>query len=98
MSIIDITLTDPTESARPAVRVLQVSAVGDLAFIAVCDVDEGNPTTTTTTKAEIAVSLPSLRDAIVLLCHDRDRESLRGRDEHGLLPDLVGQRYVQVPV
>lgn len=98
MSIIDITLTDPTKPARPADRVVQISAVGDMAFIAICEVDEGNPTTTTTTTAEIAVSLASLRDALVLLCQDRDRESLRGRDEHGLRPDLVGRRYVQVPV
>ena len=99
MSINEISLMNPTDPGRPAENVLTLSTVGDLAFITVSKVDEGNPSTTTTVTAEMVVSLPTLRDALVLLCQDRDRERLRPKDERGeLLADLAGYRYVQVPV
>jgi hypothetical protein len=99
MSIDEISLADPTDPARPAEKVLTLSVVGDLAFVSVTSVTDGNPTTTSTVDAEMVVSLPTLRDAVVLLCQDRDRESCRPKDERGnLLPDLAGKRWVQVPV
>jgi hypothetical protein len=98
VSINEITLADPTNPARPAEKVLTLSAVGDLAFVTVSTVDEGNPDTTTTVAAEMTVSLPTLRDALVLLCQDRDRERLRPVDKRGEpMPDLAGQRYIVVP-
>lgn len=99
MSIDNISLSDPTDLARPIVESLQISSVGDLAFVSICKVDDGNPTTTTTVVAEMTVSLPTLRDALVLLCQDRDRESLRGKDHRGEpMPDIAGHRMVVVPV
>lgn len=100
MSSIDsINLTDPTESGRPVTRALGLCVVGDLAFVSVEEVDEGNPTTTRKVIAEMVVSLPTLRDAVVLLCQDRDRESLRPTDKHGSgMPDIAGNRFVVTPV
>lgn len=97
MSVNEITLADPTNPGRPAEKVLRLSVVGDLAFVNVSTVDEGNPTTTMTVVAEMVVSRQSLRDAMVLLCQDTDRESLRPSDEHGPLPSLAGQRFVVTP-
>jgi hypothetical protein len=99
MSVYEITLADPTDPARPAVKVLQLAAVGDLAFVSVCDYDEGNPTTTATTVASMCVSLPALREAINLLSHDRDREANRQRDDRGQpTADIAGNRYVVAPL
>ena len=98
MSIHEITLGDPCDLARPFEQTLSLSVVGDLAFVSVCKIDEGNPTSTSTVVAEMTVSLPSLRDAVVLLCQDRDRESLRPKDERGEpMPDLAGVRHIVVP-
>lgn len=99
MSIDEISLTDPTDLERPSENVLTLSVVGDLAFVSVCKRDDGNPTTTTTVVAEMTVSLPTLRDAVVLLCQDRDRESLRPTDKRGEpMPDLAGHRVIVTPV
>lgn len=99
MSINEISLSDPTDLARPVEKVLNVSAVGDLAFVSVCTRDEGNPDTTTMVTAEMVVSLPTLRDALVLLGQDRDRERLRPVDKRGEpMPDLAGTRYTVTPV
>jgi len=98
VSIDRISLSDPCDLQRPIEQSLSVSVVGDLAFVQVCKVDEGNPETTTTVIAEMTVSLPSLRDAVILLCQDRDRESLRPRDARGEpMPDLAGARFVVTP-
>lgn len=98
MSINEISLADPTNPGRPAEETLTLSVVGDLAFVSVCKVDDGNPDTTSTVIAEMIVSLPTLRDAVVLLCQDRDRESLRPRDARGEpMPDLAGNRFVVTP-
>lgn len=99
MSINEISLSDPTEPGRPSENVLTLSVVGDLAFVQVCKVDEGNPSTTSTVVAEMTVSLPTLRDAVILLCQDRDRESLRPVDDRGEpMPDIGGTRIVVTPV
>ena len=99
MSINEITLGNPCEPARPFEDVLSLSVVGDLAFVSVCKLDDGNPTSTLTVVAEMVVSLPSLRDAVVLLCQDRDRESLRPTDKRGEpMPDIAGNRFVVTPV
>lgn len=98
-SINEITLADPTDLARPNEQVLTLSVVGDLAFVSITKVDDGNPTSTYTTVAEMVVSLPTLRDAVVLLCQDRDRESCRPRDDRGEpMPDIAGHRSIRVPV
>jgi hypothetical protein len=99
MSINEISLADPTDPGRPAEKTLELSVVGDLAFVQVVEVDEGNPKTTTTVVAEMCVSLPTLRDAVILLCQDRDREGLRPKDERGEpMPDIAGNRFVVTPV
>jgi hypothetical protein len=98
VSINEISLSDPTDRARPIDRALNLCVVGDLAFVSICTVDEGNPTTTTTVVAQMTVSRQSLRDAMVLLSQDADRESLRPTDERGEgMPDLAGNRFVVTP-
>lgn len=99
MSVHEINLSDPTDQAHPPEKVLNLSAVGDLAFVSVCTYDDGNPETTTTVEREICVSLPALRQAVQLLSDDGNRERLRPADDRGeKMPDLVGQRWVQVPL
>jgi hypothetical protein len=99
MSINQISLGDPTDPIRPYPKTLEVSAVGDLAFVQIVEVDEGNPTTTTTVIAEMTVSLATLRDALVLICQDRDRESCRPKDKNDEpLPDIAGVRHIVVPI
>jgi hypothetical protein len=99
MSIHEINLSNPTDQSYPPDRVLNVSAVGDLAFVNICTYDDGNPETTTTVQQQITVSLPALRQAIELLSDDGNRERLRPSDARGeKMPDLRGQRWIQVPL
>lgn len=99
MSVYEVALADPTHLSRPAVELLRISAVGDLAFVAVCKHDEGNPESKDTVVAEMTVSLPALREAVELLSHDRDRESLRPRDQRGEpMSDIAGNRFVVAPL
>lgn len=98
MAVHQIMLADCLDGARPPERVLTVSVVGDTAFLSIEKYTEGGDTTKTKKTADISVSLASLRDALVLLGEDRDREDLRPLDppgnnegEHGAT--LSGQRH-----
>lgn len=99
MSVHEINLSDPTDKQHPPEKVLNLSAVGDLAFVSVCTYADGNPETVTTVEREITVSLPALRQAVELLSNDGNRERLRPEDARGeKMPDLAGQRWIQVPL
>lgn len=98
MSVYEITLVDPTAPGRPAERVLRITAVDQMVFLSIDKYQEGVPTTTLTTEAEIAVSLPGLREALDLLSHDGFREDLRDRDQSGLKANLKGVRLGTVPL
>jgi hypothetical protein len=99
VSVHEINLSDPTDKAMPPERVLNLSAVGDLAFVSICTYGGGNPETKTTVESEMAVSLPALKQAIALLSDDGNRERLRPTDQQGEgMPDLHGQRWIQVPL
>ena len=99
MSVYEIALADPTDPARPAIALLRICAVGDLAFVNICEEDDGNPTSTSKVIASMTVSLPALREAVDLLSHDRDREAMRVKDDRGEpQADIGGNRFVVAPL
>ncbi|WP_042400049.1 hypothetical protein [Streptacidiphilus carbonis] len=85
MAVFQISLADCLDGARPPDQILTLAVVDDTVFVAVekyteVDAKESRQKE----KAMIAVSLPSLREALELLANDRSREDLRPVDgEHG---------------
>ena len=77
--IYEITLADPAEPMAPPETVLRVSAVEDLAFVAILKLKDDREGTHKIL-AEMTVSLPALREALDLLRHDVDRENCRPKD------------------
>lgn len=99
MTIHHISLNDCLEGTSPPGKVLTLGVVDDTAFVYINTVTgEGDKSETQTVKAEITVSLASLREALELLSSDRLRESLRPRDKDaGAETRLAGHRIVIVP-
>lgn len=94
-----LSLNDCLNPASPPERVLTLGVVDDTAFVYISTVtSQGDKQETQTVKAEIAVSLASLREALTLLSNDRSREDLRASDAGGRLTNLTGHRAVIVPV
>jgi hypothetical protein len=91
-----ISLNDCLEPSSPPEKVLTLGVVDDTAFVYINAVT-GDRAETQTVKAEIAVSLASLREALALLSNDRSRESLRPSGDGGRRTRLDGQRAVIVP-
>lgn len=96
--IYEVSLYDPTDKLSPPDRLLRISAVADLAFISIDDYESGNPDCKTHAVAQIAVSLPALRQALQLMRDDIEREAARESDEHGKRPELTGARHSVVPL
>lgn len=93
-----ITLSDPTEDVSPPENVLQVCAVGDLAFISFGKYDETHDSNEITEKRQMTVSLPALKEAVELLSHDRDREAMRGERGTQHEADILGDRFRVAPL
>jgi hypothetical protein len=94
----EITFADPAEPMSPPETVLRVSAVDDLAFIAILSL-KGDREGTHKIKAEMTVSLPALREALDLLRHDVDRENCRPADgKTTRSAKLDGVRFGMMPL
>lgn len=96
-----ISLAECLEKCSPAEKVLDVSVVDDTAFVRICDASEDHQTETRREVASVAVSLPSLIEALNLLALDAERERLRPCDnpETGSHEArLAGRRLSVVPV
>jgi hypothetical protein len=99
MTVHHISLNDCLEGAAPPVKLLTLGVVDDTAFVYINAVTgQGDKAETQTVTAEIAVSLPSLREALALLANDRSREDLRPSDDAGRGTRLDGQRASVTPV
>ena len=98
MTVHHVSLNDCLEGTSPPGKVLTLGVVDDTAFVYINAVtSHGDKTETQTVKAEIAVSLASLREALALLANDRSREDLRSSDDAGSKTRLDGHRAVIVP-
>ncbi|MFD5678577.1 hypothetical protein [Streptomyces sp. NPDC127040] len=77
MTVHHISLADCLEGVFPPAKTLTVAAVDDTAFVYINAVTQNGKSETQTVTAEIAVSLASLREALLMLGNDRNREDLR---------------------
>lgn len=95
-----ISLAECLEQYIPPAKVLNVSVVGDTAFVRICDVDQTSDREAHREVADISVSLPSLVEALNLLAVDREREDLRPLDNDGREHEtkFAGRRFTVVPV
>lgn len=99
MAVHHVSLAECLEKVSPPEKVLTVGVVDDTAFLYINAVTQDAKSETQTVTAEIAVSLASLREALVLLGNDRSREDLRGKTPSGGgEARLSGQRHVVVPL
>lgn len=98
MTVHHVSLNDCLEGTSPPEKVLTLGVVDDTAFVYINSVTgQGDKAEKQTVTAEIAVSLPSLREALALLANDRIREDLRTSDAAGPGTRLTGQRITVVP-
>lgn len=98
MAVYQISLKDCLNPMAPPDKVLTVSAVDDTAFLYINKVSEDGTSSTQKEKAEIAVSIASLREALELLANDVARENLRpldppGNEQGDHAARLEGPRY-----
>ena len=99
MTVHQVSLADCLEGVFPPERTLTIGVVDDTAFVYIKTLRQDGKTETQTVVAEIAVSLPSLREALVLLGNDRSREGMRGKTESGAREARIeGQRHTVVPL
>lgn len=96
-----ISLAECLEQYSPPAKVLDVSVIDDTAFVRICDASETHDTETRREIASVAVSLPSLIEALNLLAVDAGREHLRPcEDQQAGTREtrLAGRRLTVVPV
>lgn len=97
MSVHHISLADCLEGVFPPAKVLSLGVVDDTVFVYINTVSQDGKSETQTVTAEIAVSLASLREAMVVLGNDRAREQLRPVEaESGKSTRIDGQRLTVV--
>lgn len=96
-----ISLAECLYQVSPPAKVLDVSVVDDTAFVRVCEASETHDSETRREVASVAVSLPSLIEALNLLALDAERERLRPCDNPATGSHearLAGHRLSVVPV
>jgi hypothetical protein len=99
MSVQNVIISDCLERVAPPEQVLRIGAVEDTAFVYIEKYDEDAKGTKTTIIAQIAVSLPALREALQLLRNDTEREDLRAKDKDGSLTTRIGGiRHAVMPL
>lgn len=96
----NVSLAECLEQYAPPAKVLNVSVIGDTAFVRICEVDQDSDRETHREVADISVSLPSLVEALNLLAIDHEREELRPIENGGTEHEtkFAGRRLTVVPV
>jgi hypothetical protein len=77
VSVYEVTLNDCLHPVAPPETVLRISCVEQTAFVSIATYTENAKSRTIKEIAEIAVSLPALRQALQLLSDDGFREGMR---------------------